>query len=193
MSKIYISGAIVGLPFEKVKKKFDKTESELNARGCEAVSPLKTRIHYNAPWKIHAAINIVLLIGCDAVYLLPDWKYSQVATLEKNIAELLGKEIIYEEVQIFAELKKAIYEVMEISFSDITGRSRKRHIVFARMIYSHFCSMKGETITSIAAEIKRNHSTIIYYLRKFDDDYRFNPKFREIANRIESALSKTDF
>jgi len=193
MSKIYISGQITGLSFDEVSAKFEKAEIALKARGYEVVSPLKTGIPYDAPWEIHVAIDILLLISCDSMYLLLDWKYSKGATLEKNIAELLGKNMIYEEIQVFVEIKQAISEVMGISFFDITGGSRKRNLVFARMIYSHFCEKKGESITSIADEMKHNHSTINYYLKKFNDDYKFNPKFREIVNRVESTLSKTNF
>ena len=193
MSKIYISGQITGLSFDEVSAKFEKAEIALKERGYNVVSPLKTGIPYDAPWEVHVAIGILLLISCDSMYLLPDWKYSKGATLEKNIAELLGKNMIYEETTGFVELKQAISEVMGIPFYDITGGSRKRNIVFARMIYSHFCNRQGESITNIATEMKHDHSTIIYYLRKFKDDYKFNPKFREIVNRIESTLSKTNF
>jgi len=193
MMKIYISGQITGLPYNEVKAKFEKAEMELQAKGYYVVSPLKTGIPYHAPWEVHVSIDIVLLISCDSIYLLPDWKYSKGSTLEKNIAELLGKNMIYEDTTVFVELKQAISEVMGIPFYDITGGSRKRNIVFARMIYSHFCNKQGESITNIATEMKHDHSTIIYYLRKFKDDYKFNPKFREIVNRIESTLSKTNF
>jgi len=191
--KIYISGGITGLPFDEVKAKFEKAESGLKAQGYEVASPLKTGIPYNVPWEVHAAVDIVLLIGCDSIYLLPDWKYSKGSALEKNIAELLGKKMIYEEIPVFEDIKQALSEVTGISFGDIAGSSRKRRIVFARMIYSHFCNKKRETVTGIAAEMKHDHSTISYYLRKFDDEYKFNPKFREIVNRMESTLSKTDF
>ena len=193
MIKVYISGQITGLPFDEVKAKFEKAESELKAQGYEVVSHLKTGIPFNYPWESHIVMDILLLISCNAIYLLSDWKYSKGATLEKNIAELTGKEIIYQEITVFAELKQAISEVMGISFYDIVGNSRKRNIVYARMIYTHLCKGKGESITDIALEMKHDHSTVIYYLRKFNDDYKFNPKFREIVNRIESTLSKTNF
>ena len=193
MNKVYISGAITGLPFNKVTEKFEKAEIELHVQGYEVVSPLKTGIPYHAPWEIHIAIDIVLLIGCDAIYLLQDWKYSKGATLEKNIAEILGKKMIYEEIPVFVEIKQAISEVMGISFYEITSNNRNRNIVFSRMIYAYFCKKENESIINIAREMKHDHSTIIYYLRKFKDDYKFNPKFREIINRIENTLSKTNF
>jgi hypothetical protein len=192
MKKIYISGAITGLPIEEVTARFSEAEKILMEQGYEVISPLKTGIPYNFPWEIHIAMDIILLIGCEAIYLLPDWSYSKGATLEKTIAELTGKQIIYEKVPVFVELKQAIYETMQVSFYDIVNDIRERNHVYARMIYAYFCNEQGATITDIAAEMRRNHSTVIYYLRKFEDDRKFNPKFREIANKVEIALPRID-
>jgi hypothetical protein len=192
MKKIYISGQITGLPFDEVKAKFAVAERNLTEQGYEVISPLKTGIPYNFPWESHIAMDIVLLIGCEAVYFLPDWSLSKGATLEKNIAELTGKQIIYEKVPVFSELKQAISEVMGVSFYEIVNDSRERNHVYARMIYAYFCNEQDATITDIAAEMRRNHSTVIYYLRKFEDDRKFNPKFREIANKVKIALSRTE-
>jgi hypothetical protein len=192
IKKIYISGAITGLPFDEVQAKFAAAERILTEHGYKVVSPLKTGIPYNFPWESHIAMNIVLLMGCEAVYFLPDWNLSKGATLEKNIAELTGKQIIYEKVPVFAELKQTISKVMGVSFYEIVNDSRERKHVYARMIYAYFCNEQGATITDIAAEMRRNHSTVIYYLRKFKDDRQFNPKFREIANKVEIALSYTE-
>jgi hypothetical protein len=192
MKKIYISGTITGLPFDEVQSKFATAEKILTEQGYEVISPLKTGIPYNFSWESHIAMDIVLLISCEAVYFLSDWNHSKGATLEKNIAELTGKQIIYEKVPVFAELKQAISEVMGVSFYEIVNDSRERNHVYARMIYAYFCNEQGAAITDIAAEMRRNHSTVIYYLRKFEDDRKFNPKFREIANRIEIVLSRTE-
>ncbi len=188
--KVYISGQITGLPFDEVKAKFSKAEEDLIAQGYEVVNPTKNGIPFNAPWELHVAMDIVLLIGCHAIYLLPDWGRSKGATLEKNVAELTGKKIIYQEVPEFTDIKQAITDVMGVSFFDIVGESRTRRHVFARMIFAHFCRKEGATMMRIAAEMKHNHSTVVYYLRKFNDDNRFNPEFRQLAEAVESLLSK---
>jgi hypothetical protein len=188
MKKIYISGQITGLPLKEVQTKFREAERILTEQGYEVISPLKNGIPYHFPWKFHIVIDLFLLMGCEAVYFLPDWNISKGATLEKTIAELTGKELIYQQAPIFVELKRAISEIMQIQFYDITGKDRSQEKVFARMIYAHFCSQQGASITDIASEIRHDHSTISYYLRKFEDEKKFNPKFSEIANRIENIL-----
>ncbi|KAA6303163.1 MAG: Chromosomal replication initiator protein DnaA [Candidatus Ordinivivax streblomastigis] len=190
MKKIYISGAITGLPFNEVQAKFAAAEEKMSAEGYEVVSPLKTGIPYNFPWESHIAMDIVLLIGCEAVYLLSDWNISKGATLEKNIAELTGKEIIYETTPAFTELKQAISEVMRVSFYEIAGHSRKLNIVLARFLYCHLCKNEDIKITDLAVELNKNHSTIIYYLKKYQEEYKTNKQFRIISDKVEEIINK---
>lgn len=188
MKRIYISGQITGLPFERAQAKFAAAEKTLAEQGYQAISPLKNGIPRNFPWESHIAMDIVLLIGCDAAYFLPDWNLSRGATLEKNIAELTGKQIIYEKAPIFVDLKQAISEVMGVSFYEIASEDRKRNHVYARMIYAHFCRKQGASLADLSAEMKRNHSTVIYYLKKYADECKFNPLFRELAEKVNNRL-----
>lgn len=73
MEKIYISGQISGQPIEEVAAKFEAAETMLKAQGYEVVNPLKNGIPANASWEAHVAMDVLLLMGCDAIYLLPDW------------------------------------------------------------------------------------------------------------------------
>jgi hypothetical protein len=190
--KIYISGKITGLPYDEAKAKFDAAERELAAQGYEVVNPTNNGIPISAPWELHIAMDIIHLIGCHAIYMLPDWEISKGATLEKNIAELTGKTIIYQETPAFASVKQAIADVMGVSFVDIVGPSRERKHVFARFIFAHYCMASGPKVKvkHVAEAMKHDHSTVIYYLRKFKDDNQFNPEFKELVARVESTLSK---
>ena len=92
--KIYISGQISGLPLDEVKAKFQDAEKRIVEHGYEAVNPLKNGIPDSEAWEVHMAADIVLLLDCDAIYMLPGWESSKGATLEKNIAERTGKKIL---------------------------------------------------------------------------------------------------
>lgn len=190
MEKIYISGQISGQPIEEVTAKFEAAEAMLKAQGYEVVNPLKNDIPANASWEVHVAMDVLLLMGCKAIYLLPDWGFSKGATLEKNLAELTGKTIIYEEEPTFRQIKQAIAEGVGVAFYDIVGESREQKQVFARMIFAQLCREEGATVVRIAKEMKRNHATIIYYLRKYPDDYRYTPEFRAYVNAVKAHLSK---
>lgn len=190
MDKIYISGRISGLPKEDVTAKFEATEAKLRSEGYEVVNPLKNGIPDNATWEVHVAMDVLLLMGCNTIYLMPDWSLSKGATLEKNLSELTGKKIIYEEVPAFQQIKQAISDGMGVSFYDIAGESREQKHVFARMIFAQHCREEGATVQRIAKEMKRNHATIIYYLKKYPDDYQYTPEFRAYVNAVKGRLSK---
>lgn len=190
MSKIYISGQISGLPYKEVKAKFETATAKLVAQGYEVVNPTNNGIPISAPWELHIAMDLVLLIGCDSIYLLPDWHRSKGATLEKNFSELTGKAIIYEETPAFVEIKQSIADALGVSFQDIIGRNRENKYVYARMIFAQLCRNEGATVIRIAKEMQHNHATVIYYLKKYQDDYKFTPEFRGYVEAVQSHLSK---
>ena len=79
---------------------------------------------------------------------------------------------------------------MGVAFYDIVGESREQKHVFARMIFAKLCREEGATVVKIAKEMKRNHATIIYYLRKYPDDYQYTHEFRGYVNAVKAHLSK---
>lgn len=190
MGKVYISGQISGLPIEEVKEKFSSVEAQLIAQGYEVVNPLKNGLPWNAPWELHIAMDIVLLMGCDTIYLLTGWYNSRGATLEKNFAELTKKKIIYEAAPAYSEIKQAITEVMGVSFADITGSCKELQLVYARKIFTQLTREAGLTVQAIGKLIQRSHATVIYYLRTYEDDYNYTPEFRSIANKVKDYLKK---
>ena len=42
--------------------------------------------------------------------------------------------------------------------------------------------------TEIGRIINRDHSTIIYYIKAYDSEFRFNEEFRNFAERIKDDL-----
>jgi hypothetical protein len=193
MKKVYISGKITGLPMREVAEQFGRAEACLKEQGYEAVSPLRNGMPADAPYELHMAVDTLLLAGCQAIYMLSGWELSKGATLERDLAEATGKQVLYEKtpssIELMPKIKQAVAAEMGVSFHDVVNGGRARSLVYARMLYAHFCRERGVAIKNVAAETKRNHSTIIYYLRKFDDDSKFNPKFRDMVSRIEAALS----
>ena len=178
--KVYISGRITGLTFDAVKSKFTAAAHELQAQGHEAVNPLENGVTYHEPYEMHMKVDIGMLLQCDAIYMLSDWEYSRGATLEKSIAEATGLVVLYQ----------AIKDVTGVSFFEISGRSRKQQYVYARMLFARYCRAVGTSYSDIARAMNRDHSTVKFYLRRFDEDYRFNREFRGIVARVESTLSK---
>jgi hypothetical protein len=46
------------------------------------------------PWNKAMGMCIESLLGCDCVYLMPNWRQSKGANLEFHVAKIVGKEIL---------------------------------------------------------------------------------------------------
>lgn len=187
--KIYISGQITGLPVAEYVEKFSQAEAELQTKGYEVINPLRHE-KAGSRWHEQMKTDIRLLLDCDAIYMLSNWERSAGAGLELYIAEGLGLIINYEKTPKFRDIKTAILTAMGVSFSLIAQDSRNRWHVYARMIYAHHCKKRGENTQRIAEETLHDQSTICYYLRRYDSEYKYNKEFRAAAEKVATLLSK---
>lgn len=92
--KVYISGAISGLPFDEVEKAFNEAEIRLEEQGYVVVNPLDNGLPRESNWDEHMKADIKLLMDCDAIYLLKGYQDSKGAMIEYDLARILGYEII---------------------------------------------------------------------------------------------------
>lgn len=187
--RIYISGQITGLPVAEYVDRFSKAEAELKAKGYEVINPL----HYElkgTQWSEQMKTDIRLLLDCDAIYMLSNWERSAGAGLELYIAEGLGLIINYEKTPKHRDIKTAILTAMGVNFASVAQDSRNRWHVYARMIYAHHCKKRGENTQRIAEETLHDQSTICYYLRRYDSEYKYNKEFRAAAEKVATLLSK---
>lgn len=193
--RVYISGKTTGTPIDRAREKFEKAEQTIIKKGMEAINPMKNGLPASAPWESHMAIDIVLLMSCDTIYLLPCWETSKGATLEKNIAEITGKKIIYEKEPHLGDLKEAIKEVLGVNFYEVTGNSRRENVIFARMIYSQYCqdNIEGIKIKDIAKELNHSPASVHYYLKKYKEAIQFYPPFKKIVENINRILTDKYF
>ncbi len=102
--KWYISGKITGLPQDQVVAKFTQAAEQVISYGHKPVNPLDNGLPFDESWNKHIVADIALLVECDAIYLLSDWKNSKGARIEEKIAQECGLEIVMQPV--FAAYKK---------------------------------------------------------------------------------------
>ena len=188
--KIYISGQISGLTPDEYRANFLEAARQLHAQGYEVINPIFNGVDATQPWQVNMKADIRLLLECDAIYMLPNWELSNGATLEREIAKALGFVIEYERPPQHRDIKRAIHTAMSVPFKIIAADSRERWHVFARMIYAHHCKKRGVTTQEIAEETKHDASTIHYYLRHYESEYKFNREFRAAAEKVATLLSK---
>lgn len=95
MPKIYIAGKITGEHYEKTFKKFHNAEIYLYSLNYSVINPTKI-IDRETDWKEAMRICIRQLVECDVVYALKDWKESEGAKIEIELAKKLGIKILYQ-------------------------------------------------------------------------------------------------
>jgi len=80
----------------------------------------------------------------------------------------------------FNVMREAIEEVFEL---DLFSTVRQRKYVNARMIFSKSMCDRGHTRTDVAKYLKKNHATVIHYLKYFEGylatDIEFKRKYRD--------------
>jgi len=193
MKKIYISGKITGLPVGEVKARFQQAELMLIGLGYEVVNPLKNGLTKEHSWAEHMLRDIESLFDCDVIYMLNNWMDSKGARIEKNIADELGMDVWFESnveqtENITKRIQNTIHEVTGLKFEEYTTKSRKRDTFFARMIFAYHCRNHRMTLMGIAKYINRDHAAIVHYLRRYDDEVKYNPNFRNLAEKVDEIL-----
>ena len=86
--KVYIIGAVTGLPREAVVAKFDKAAAALKSAGMIPVNPVEI-VPEDTNWHDAMRQCIKAMLTCDAVMILDDWMESKGAMLEVAIARNL--------------------------------------------------------------------------------------------------------
>lgn len=194
--KIYIAGKISGLPYDEVRERFNGAEDLLIELGFEVLNPVKNGLDQDTSWNGHLRRDIELLLPCDAIYMMDNWVDSTVASIEYDIATRMNKDIWFESNVVHKDLvvlriQNAIHEVTGLKFNQYVTKSRKRDGFYARMIFVYHCRMHKMKLTKIAEYVHRDHSTMLHLLKKYQDDFKYNPQFRDIATKVNNILNKT--
>ena len=197
--KIYISGKISGLPIEEVKRKFSNAAELLESLNLQPVNPLDNGLDKDSTWAQHMGKYIETLLGCDGILMLCDWKQSRGADIERTIAKKLDMVILYEEIvaddeneRIAGFVEDAVQQVTGFSLKQFAQRSRCRERCYARMIFVYHCRRIKMRLVTISKYVHRDHTTMLHYLNKYNDEMRFNKEFRNIANKVVQKLKENE-
>ena len=77
-----------------------------------------------------------------------------------------------------------------IAISEEATGSRKRDYVFARMLFAWQCNRLGVSKTRMAKLLHTSTQSVARYLRKFDDECRYNATFKILADEVESEMER---
>lgn len=85
----------------------------------------------------------------------------------------------------YEEIRNKVTNICGIDVGlNFTNKSNKRSYLYPRMVVSYHLRMQGWTYDDIGYILNRDYSTIIYYIKKYDDEYRYNEEFRKLADEI---------
>lgn len=95
--KCYLSGAITTVGVEEARKEFEKWENCMKDWGHDVVNPMKAVPYKEGrSWLGYMIRDVRHLMKCDTIIMLPNWKQSRGARIERRIAKMLGMWVIYE-------------------------------------------------------------------------------------------------
>jgi nucleoside 2-deoxyribosyltransferase len=193
--RVYISGKISGLPFPKVKTRFQEMQDFLEELGFEVVNPIKNGLTESHTWEQHIARDVELLLPCDAIYMFDGWQDSVGACIEYDIAMRTGKDVWFESrvvksQSVVLRIQNAIHEVTGMKFNEYITKSRKRDGFYVRMLFVYHCRRNLMKLADIARYVHRNHTSVVYLLKKYEDECKFNKEFRLLDDKVNIILNK---
>lgn len=136
----------------------------------------------------------------SSLYLLPKWYLYRPAVTLKHLAEMWDIEIVFhnlretenkkriEQVEMIDKISGALQDTLGITREEIMGTSREQRFTFPRFILSHYLYNSGMRILEIAKFQNKRHTTIKHHLKKYGEEYRFNPSFRKLSDEIREVL-----
>jgi hypothetical protein len=94
---VYISGKITGLPIEEARHYFVEAAKHLQIQGHTPCDPM-LHVPFNEDWQWsdYMKADIKLLLNCDAIFMLHNWKESRGAKIEHDLAFALEMKVMYQ-------------------------------------------------------------------------------------------------
>jgi len=94
-------------------------------------------------------------------------------------------------MRLYKEESDSLKEIVDSVFSvDIFSDNRRRNVIDARHVYSKILREKGYSYESIGSSIKKNHATIIHYVKNIDSILKYDKSLSERYFTCKLLFSK---
>jgi hypothetical protein len=97
-NRIYISGKITGMDEKEAFRIFEDAEKKMKELGYNVINPMKLPHKHDKSWISYMEDDIEALMKCDSIFMLPNWRESNGARIEHQIALCKKMIILYETV-----------------------------------------------------------------------------------------------
>ena len=74
----------------------------------------------------------------------------------------------------FEQIKELTCKHFKVTKSQVEGKGRKTDVVYARIAIAMMLFKRGYKVVEIASMLSINHSTVIHYLKTFDDRMKYD-------------------
>ncbi len=92
--RVYVSGPMTGIKDHNFPA-FNEAAGRLRARGHEVVNPVDINPDPGTPWEICLRADLIEMLKCDTIALLPGWQNSRGAQFEQYVAHRVGIRIVH--------------------------------------------------------------------------------------------------
>ena len=89
---VYVSGPMTGYADWNFPA-FNAAAADLRAQGLRVINPADHGLVDGAEWADYLRTDLVQLLTCERIHLLPGWRKSKGAQLELHVAKALGLQI----------------------------------------------------------------------------------------------------
>lgn len=96
MKRVFISGPVTGLDYEKVVQDFNAAEQLLLNKGYQVMNPI-TFVPAGEEWIPAMRRCLVALSKCDVICFLPGFNTSEGSLFEFSIAHKLKMDVMFED------------------------------------------------------------------------------------------------
>jgi hypothetical protein len=92
----YIAGKIGNMPESVYRPMFEEAAKEVRAMGLKPVLPIDLPHNHGKTWCEYMREDIKTLMLCGHVYAMKNWRHSEGATIEVNLAVQVGINVIHQ-------------------------------------------------------------------------------------------------
>lgn len=96
MKKCYIAGKIGDLPQAEYEDNFYNAKIKVLSLGFAPVSPVDLPHNHGKTWNEYMKEDLIAMLQCDCVYAMHNWRLSEGATIEVNLATAVGIDVIHQ-------------------------------------------------------------------------------------------------
>ena len=84
---------------------------------------------------------------------------------------------------------QTVCRTWRVLYSDVVGNCKKQPLPLIRMTIAYFLRQyTALSLMQIGALLHRKHCTIVYYIKAYESEFRFNKDFRNFAKSIKEEL-----